>query len=260
MRRCLVRGIGDVGSAVAHALFGAGYAVVIHDSPAPTAHRRHMAFIDAVFDGTASLEGVTATRVDDPGEALRQAEQRHAIVAHVGPFAGLAAVAPWDVLVDARMRKRETPDDLRALAALSIGLGPGFVAGSHCHAAVETSWDELGRVVRTGATAPLHGEPRDILGHARDRLVYAPAAGVFVVRRDIGDLVAAGEILAMLGDQPLVAPLAGAIRGMTRSGITVPKGTKLIEIDPRGRDAVTSGLGERPLRIAESVIQIVLGT
>jgi xanthine dehydrogenase accessory factor len=50
----LVRGAGDVGSAVAAVLFRAGYAVALHDEPAPVAPRRGMAFADAVFDGAAA--------------------------------------------------------------------------------------------------------------------------------------------------------------------------------------------------------------
>jgi 2-polyprenyl-6-methoxyphenol hydroxylase-like FAD-dependent oxidoreductase len=45
----LVRGAGDVGSAVATVLFRAGYAVALHDEPAPAAPRRGMAFADAVL-------------------------------------------------------------------------------------------------------------------------------------------------------------------------------------------------------------------
>jgi hypothetical protein len=41
---CLVRGVGDIGSAVAHLVFRKGYAVVRHDEPAPTTTRRDMAF------------------------------------------------------------------------------------------------------------------------------------------------------------------------------------------------------------------------
>ncbi len=44
----LVRGCGDVGSAVAHGLFGAGYRVLIHDDPGPAHTRRGMAFTDAL--------------------------------------------------------------------------------------------------------------------------------------------------------------------------------------------------------------------
>ena len=47
----LVRGSGDVGSAVAAVLHRAGYGVAIHEVAAPAAPRRGMAFADAVFDG-----------------------------------------------------------------------------------------------------------------------------------------------------------------------------------------------------------------
>ena len=63
--RVLVRGAGDVGSAVAHRLFAAGYGVVLHDAPDPTVTRRGMAFVDALFDGDVTLDGLRAERVDD---------------------------------------------------------------------------------------------------------------------------------------------------------------------------------------------------
>jgi len=47
----LVRGVGDIGSAVAHRLFTAGCEVIIHDDPQPATTRRGMAFADAIFDG-----------------------------------------------------------------------------------------------------------------------------------------------------------------------------------------------------------------
>lgn len=55
--RILVRGAGDIGSAVAHCLFVAGHAVVLHEEARPSATRRQMAFTDAVFDGAAQLDG-----------------------------------------------------------------------------------------------------------------------------------------------------------------------------------------------------------
>ena len=66
----LVRGVGDIGSAVAHRLFQEGYGVVLHDEPKPTTTRRGMAFADAMFDGHATLDGVRAVRADDLGQAL----------------------------------------------------------------------------------------------------------------------------------------------------------------------------------------------
>ena len=62
----LVRGTGDIASAVAHCLFQAGYGVVMHDVSQPSATRRGMALIDAVFDGRAMLAGIEGVRLDRP--------------------------------------------------------------------------------------------------------------------------------------------------------------------------------------------------
>jgi hypothetical protein len=70
----LVRGVGDVGSAVAAVLFHAGYRVALHDEPEPTTPRRGMAFTDAVFDGVAVLDGLTARRVENPLAMPKTAE------------------------------------------------------------------------------------------------------------------------------------------------------------------------------------------
>jgi hypothetical protein len=71
----LVRGAGDVGSAVAVVLFGAGYIVALHDDPAPATHRRGMAFTDAVFDRWAILEGLNARRVETAPASHRITDQ-----------------------------------------------------------------------------------------------------------------------------------------------------------------------------------------
>jgi len=252
----LIRGAGDVGSAVAHRLFGEGYRVVLHDVPQPTATRRKMAFTDAAFDGAASLDGVEARRAAD----LKQVEELLAlptVAVYVGPFAPLTEALKPDVLVDARMRKRAVPESLRGLARLTIGLGPNFDAGVNCDAAVETSWEGLGTVIYDGATRPLAGEPRDIGGHGRARYVYAPAGGVFRTRAQIGDAVEAGQPVATIDDVLLVAPLSGIVRGLTHDAVPVTPRTKVIEIDPRGEIAEVSGIGERPRRIADGVVAVL---
>lgn len=248
--RVLIRGSGDVGSAVAHVLLGAGHAPVIHDVALPAAPRRGMAFVDAIFDGARELDGVTARRVDD----LRFDGEGDVLVT-VAPLDDvLAALAP-DVLVDARMRKRARPEVQRGLAPLTIGLGPNFVAGQTTDLAIETQWgDELGAVVEHGPTTPLGGEPRDFEGHARDRFIYAPVAGVMRTGAHIGQRVRAGEEVASIGDERLLAPLDGILRGLVHDGVPVDAGAKVLEVDPRGDVSKVSGLGPRPRRIAEGVL------
>lgn len=251
--KVLVRGSGDVGSAVAHALLAAGHAVAIHDGQEPNAPRRLMSFADALFDGVAELEGIAAVRTDLAGVAAALG-RRSFVAVTTAPLESLLAAVAWDALVDARMRKREVPERQTHLAPLTLGLGPNFVAGDTVTAAIETSWDDLGRIVLRGPTRPLTGEPRAIAGKGRERYVYAPVAGRFASDRAIGEAVRAGETLGRIGATVLAAPIDGAIRGLSRSGITVAMGAKVIEIDPRGPQAVTGGIGERPRRIAESVV------
>ncbi|HEX9464704.1 MAG TPA: hypothetical protein VGB82_19050 [Alphaproteobacteria bacterium] len=256
MHRVLVLGIGDVGSAVAHPLFRAGHMVAIQDDPRPTACRRQMAFADAVFDGEAQLSGVIARLVRPHALSSGSWTIRFVPITTVAVEDAIQRLAP-DIIVDARLRKRATPERLRDRARLTVGLGPGFVAGDSVDFAVETSWENLGRILRKGPTLPLRGEPRRIGGHARDRYVYASASGVFSSDRDIGDAVKRGERLGKIGRQAIKAPLAGRLRGLTRSGVPVRKGAKIVEVIPAGAAEKVAGIGERPRRVAEAVLTLV---
>jgi xanthine dehydrogenase accessory factor len=255
----LVLGAGDVGSAVAHALHGAGFAVAIRDDPAPAHPRRGMAFADALWDGEPTLAGLRGRVAADPA-ALRAAAGAGGgggVALTTLPLPVVLRALPWAALVDARMRKRAVrAEPLRGLAPLTIGLGPGFAAGDTCDIAVETSWEAPGRVLRAGPTLPLRGEPRPIAGIGRERAVYAPAAGPFRTARRIGDRVEAGEEVARIGGAAAVlrAPVAGALRGLVRDGAVVREGAKVVEVDPRGDPALCFGLGERPVAIARGVL------
>jgi hypothetical protein len=100
---------------------------------------------------------------------------------------------------------------------------------------------------------PGHLEPREIAGHARDRYVYAPCDGVFRTKARIGDAVRKGEQIAEIGSMVWTAPLDGVLRGLSRDGVPVSVRTKVIEVDPRSREAEVRGIGERPRRIAAGV-------
>lgn len=255
MLRILVRGSGDVGSAVAHHLFQAGYGVVIHDSTQPTTTRRKMAFADAVFDGSAILDNIESKKVDGLF-LLRDMLTGHKMIPLVTEELPktLEALHPR-VLVDARMRKHSQPEPQIHLAALTIGLGPNFVAGETTHLVIETArGDSLGRIIEHGSASPLQGEPREIEGHARDRYVYAPIAGTFHTSLQIGDPVTQGQEVARVDASPLFAPVTGFLRGLTHDGVPVTHKTKVIEVDPRTHDAQVSGIAERPARIAKGVV------
>lgn len=254
----VVRGLGDVGSATAHVLFGAGYAVVLHDDPAPATSRRRMAFADAAFDGRAVLDGLVAHLALDRlavEDILREGRDIPVVTWSLRRL--LRALRPA-VLVDARMRKRARAEPQKGLAPLTIGLGPGFVAGVTADVVVETArGGRLGAAITTGESLPFTGVPGEIGGYGKERFVYAPAAGVFRTRLDVGATVARGQTVATLDGTPVVAPLDGVLRGIVHDGVAVAQGAKIVEVDPRGADAVVTGLGERPRAIAEAVLAVI---
>ena len=254
----LVRGSGDIASAVAHLIFRAGYAVIIHDTAQPATTRRKMAFTDAIFEGRATLESLEAQLVEDY-TLLHSSLATHEIIPVTTlDFQALLQALHPKVLVDARMRKHSQPENQLTFAPFTIGLGPNFVAGETIRVAVETAWGEnLGQAITSGKTSPLMGEPKSIEGHARDRYLYAPCAGVFHIFHKIGDTVTQGDKIAHIGDALLSAPISGVLRGLTHDGVPVEIKTKVIEIDPRLENPQISGIAERPARIAQGVLQVI---
>lgn len=254
MALVLVRGSGDVGSAVAHALFAEHQKVILQDGPAPAYTRRGMAFTDAFFDGKAELEHVIAKRSSLGVHLQSMLACARAIPALTSDWREVVDAVHPDVVIDARMKKRSPPESFRGTALLTIGLGPNFVAGDMTDVVIETSWEAAGHVITQGASLPLRGEPQPLGGRGRERYVYAPQAGVFETQCAIGEYVHAGQAIATLAGTPILAPLSGRLRGLTHTGVEVSQGAKIVEIDPREPDANVYGIGERPRRIAAGVL------
>jgi xanthine dehydrogenase accessory factor len=257
-RVVLVLGGNDIGSAVAHRLFTAGYAVAILEAPQPLTVRRGMAYAQAIYDGAVTLEGVTAQRVGTPDEVADAIKERRVI-----PVLGrndrtvLTTLRP-PVIVDARMRKKERSTSRTADAPLVIGLGPGFRAGVEAHVIVETNrGPNLGRIITEGEADAYTGEPLEIAGHSKDRYLYAPSAGVFRTAYDLGDQVEAGQTVGEVDNEVLTAKVGGIIRGIVKSGLSVAAGAKLVDIDPRRQQAALAEISQKAWRIADSVLDVI---
>ena len=251
----LVRGVGDVGSAVAAVLFHAGYTVALHDDPAPAAPRRGMAFAGAVFDGMARLDGLTALRIDSSAQLRNALAAREVMPVTVVPFSQMLEAANWSAMIDARMRKRAVPERQREMAPLTIDLGPNFVAGETVDLAIETMWGErLGAIIEVGSTLPLAGKPRPIGGVGRARFVYAPVSGRLETSARIGDRVEEGAVIRNDWRDRAARADRGSASGPDAERRRGRHSHEVIEVDPRG-DAAAFGLGERPRRIAEGVLK-----
>lgn len=248
----LVRGAGDVATAVVLRLLAEGFSVICTELPRPTCLRRAVAFAEAVYEGEREVEGVTGRLARSPQEARGLLSRD--IVPILAPEGEAVAFLQPQLLVDARMAKGNLGTRMGE-APLVIGLGPGFTAGADCHAAVETlNGPDLGRVYLRGSPLPPTHEPCRIGGLSAGRVVRAPRAGVFLGFAHIGEQVEEGDLLATVAGAPLFSPCSGVVRGILRSGIEVRPGLKAVEIDPRGDSGIPFRVAERAWRIAGGVV------
>lgn len=256
--RVYIKGAGDIASAVGHRLFREGYSVAFIESSAPTTPRRYMSFAQAVFDGEAELENVRAVRVDNANGLKSIIERHEAIPILVNEPDDISSLFQPEILIDARMRKKAIPEIQIHQAPLTIGLGPNFRAGQTTHIVIETNWgDNLGKIIYEGESEPYTGRPREVEGFANERYTYAPCDGIWHTPLDIGTPINAGNILGSVGSVVLRAEIDGIVRGITKDGLNVRVGTKVVDIDPRGDERLVKGIGERPRRIAEGVLQAI---
>lgn len=228
----LVRGAGDLATGVLLRLYHCGFRALAAESTRPSAIRREAAFCEAVYDDTAVVEGVVCRRVTDLAEMEQCWLRREIPLIADETLACIAMVQPAAV-VDAIIAKKNYGTN-RQMAPITIGIGPGFTAGGDVDAVIETMrGHDLGRVLYAGAALPNTGIPGAINGQTALRVMHAPADGTIVHCAAIGDIVTAGQTLAMIGDVPLLASLDGVLRGLIRAGYPVKKGLKIADIDPR---------------------------
>ena len=253
----LIKGAGDLGTGVAYRLHRAGFLLVVTELPQPTVIRRAVSLAEAVYEGEVAVESLRARLVQDVQQAS-QALGSGIVPVLVDPQADITRELRPRVVVDARMAKRNLGTRLDE-ADLVLGLGPGFVAGQDVHAVIETARGHyLGRVLLTGEAAPDTGVPGSIGGESARRVLYAPANGVFHALKRIGDPVAKGDVVAGVDDRPVEAFLPGVLRGILRDGLTVHRGMKVGDIDPRGVRDYCFTVSDKALAVGGGVLEALL--
>ena len=75
------------------------------------------------------------------------------------------------------------------------------------------------------------GIPGEIGGYTVERLLRAPCDGIFHPILAIGDIVKAGQTVAMVDDQPVTAQIDGIVRGLLQDNVPVKAGMKSGDID-----------------------------
>ena len=260
-----VKGAGDLATGVIHRLSRAGFAVIATELPEPTVVRRTVAFAEAVTRGEMTVEDVTA-RLATSLQDIQATLAGGLVPIVVDPDGTLLRQMHPTVLIEATLSKYNsgvTMDD----APIVIALGPGYEAGKDVHAVIETNrGHNLGRVYLRGCAESNTGVPGAIGGYTIERLLRAPCAGALYGVRQIGDLVQAGETVAVVRTNeisdneiaPVVATISGILRGLMRDGLHVSSGMKVGDIDPRAAREHCFTISDKSRAVAGGVLEAIL--
>jgi len=253
----LIKGGGEVGTAVAHRLAQCHFRVCITEIANPLAVTREATFCEAVYDGYKTVEGIIARRIDNPQQVF-QIWASAEVPIFVDPESQIMNLIHPHVFVDAIMAKKNTGTGIQH-APLVIGLGPGFTAGEDVHVVIESNnSNNLGKVIMDGSADANTGIPIPVGGHSFLRVFHPPVEGRFTSDRVIGEIVSPGDIIGYVEGQAIKAEIKGILRGLIRSGVYVKKDTKLAEIDPLARPEDCGRIRALPRAIAGGVLEAIL--
>lgn len=239
----IVRGGGDIATGTIYKLYQSGFDVLVLETAHPSAIRRNVAFSEAVYQGSQTVEDVTCYLAKDLEEARKMLSEGK-LTMLVDPKGSCIADFQPIALVDGILAKKNLGTH-PGMAPITVALGPGFEAGTDVNAVIETMrGHSLGRVIYEGAAIPNTGVPGVIAGYSKERVIHSPGAGVMENVKKITDTVQKGEIIGWILPQeenpcqstekiPVCATMDGLLRGLIRDGYPVTKGFKIADIDPR---------------------------
>ena len=269
----ICRGGGDLATGIVHRLFRAGFPVLVLETDSPAAIRRQVSFSEAVYDGTATVEGVTAERIASANRAtVNHVLEEGRVPLLVDPEGSSIPLLKPDIVVDAIIAKKNL-GTAKEIAPLVIGVGPGFTAGEDVDLVVESMrGHNLARIFTTGSALPNTGIPGNIGGFTKERVLHAEAAGYMKNIRQIGDIVEKGEEIARIYEKmtedgtfsgsyvSVEASISGIIRGLIREGYHFQKGFKIADIDPRESELANCfTISDKARSIGGSVLEAVCG-
>ena len=252
----IIRGAGDLATAIAIRLHNSGFRVVCLEVAKPTVIRRTVSFAQAVFEGQACVEGVHArlVSIDDVDKVFSE----DFVPVLIDPSGDAIRILHPAVLIDAIIAKRNL-GTTRNMAPFTVALGPGFVAGEDVDCVVETArGHNLARLIYSGSAAPNTGIPGNIEGFTSERVIHSPCSGTFRSVKKIGDIVAKGDVIADVNGMPVFATIDGMIRGLLHDGLDVPEHFKIADIDPRGSRADYLTCSDKARALGGAVLEAVM--
>nr|WP_073089938.1 selenium-dependent molybdenum cofactor biosynthesis protein YqeB [Thermosyntropha lipolytica] len=255
--KVVIRGAGDLATGIACRLHRSGFKVLMLELEKPLVIRRTVAFASAVWEKEYTVEGIKAVKAEQI-EDIYHIWEKEVIPVMVDPEARILNFIKPGILVDAILAKKNLGTS-RKMAPITIGLGPGFEAGVDVDVVIETKrGHNLGRLIFQGRAEENTGIPGEVMGYARERVLYAPADGVIHNILDIGEKVQKGQTIAYVDKEPVIASIDGVLRGLIRNETQVSKGLKIGDIDPRGVKEYCFTISDKARALGGSVLEAIL--
>lgn len=256
----IVRGGGDIASGIIQKFYRSGFKVLCLETEKPTSIRRKVSFSEAVYDGRSIVEGIIGVKVYNLKDIF-EIWNTNCIPVAVDPKGLYINRLKPLILIDAILAKRNLGTNMN-MAPVTIGVGPGFVAGIDVNVVVETNrGHNLGRLIFKGRASKNTGIPGVIGGYSKERVIYSHECGIINNIKNIGDVVKKGENIAVIDCHPVVGKISGVLRGIIRNNIYVEKGLKIADIDPRISERNNCfTISDKARNIAGGVLEAVLYT
>ena len=119
-------------------------------------------------------------------------------------------------------------------------------------------YNPLGRVIYRGSALPNTNIPGLIGGYAGERVLRAPADGIFCQKLEIGAVVRAGDVAGEVAGQPMRCTIDGVLRGILADGTPVFRGMKAGDVDPRCKPEYCTTASDKALAVGGGVLEAVL--
>ena len=251
----LIRGAGEMASAVGVVLHRVGFSVIMTELLIPLAIRRIVCFSDAMLNGIAEVEGVQSIQADYNNYIGILSNENIPVIADSIEL--ITRIKP-EIYVDARLLKY-TVQDRRSLAEFIVGLGPGFTVGVNCSVIIETMrGHDLGRVILDGSASSNTGVPGKIGGESAKRVMYSPKAGNVEWLVEFGEIVNRGQVLGKINNIEIKSHINGIVRGLISPKVNTTKGMKIADVDPRGKEVDYNTISDKALCVGRGVLEAIM--
>ncbi|WP_252232196.1 selenium-dependent molybdenum cofactor biosynthesis protein YqeB [Clostridium sp. ZBS15] len=253
----VIKGAGDLATGVATRLKKCGFNIVMTEISQPTTVRRTVAFSQVVYDEKVEVEGITAVLASNKEDINKIVEEGNVAVL-VDEKAKIIDEIKPEIIIDAIIAKKNLGTKIDD-ANIVIALGPGFTAGIDCHCVIETKRGHyLGKAIYKGSAIPNTGVPGEVGGFSKERIIRATTDGKILPVSNIGDYVKKGDIVAYVNEIPVFAKLDGIVRGMLQKDVSVFKGMKSGDIDPRCEKNHCFTISDKARSIGGGVLEAIL--